>query len=173
MCQASFAGDLQSQGRGQALSWLNGPCPMRASLASSVLEDMWAINACTEEAGHEQICSMRRRDHIRDPLIKGSFIKKGGCSGLLTDRVCVCVCVDILRWETRPGPRGVGWQCLHPSSHQHLRSTSSSLQPHFLTYKTRCGLHLTGMLHQVNETGSVKGLASCPPQRKGERLTIF
>ena len=98
MCQASFAGDLQSQGRGQALSWLNGPCPMRASLASSVLEDMWAINACTEEAGHEQICSMRRRDHIRDPLIKGSFIKKGGCSGLLTDRVCVCVCVCVCVW---------------------------------------------------------------------------
>ena len=95
MCQASSAGDLQSQGRGQALSWLNGPCPMRASLASSVLEDMWAINARTEEAGHEQICSVRGRDHIRDPLIKGSFIKKGGCSGLLTDRVCVCVCVWI------------------------------------------------------------------------------
>ena len=68
---------------------LNGPCPTKASLASSVLEDMWAINARTEEAGHEQICSMRRRDHIK-------FIKKGGCSGWLTDRVCVCVCVCVL-----------------------------------------------------------------------------
>lgn len=54
-CQASSSGDLQSQGRGRALSWLDGPCPTRASLASSVLEDMWAINACTEEATHEQM----------------------------------------------------------------------------------------------------------------------
>ena len=155
-CQASSSEDLQSQGRGQALSWLNGPCPTRASLASSILEDMWAINACTEEATHEQMCSMKRRDHIK-------FIKKEGLLWVI-DRPRVCV-FDILRWEIWTGPRGVGWQCLHPSSHQHLRSTSSSLWPHFLTYKMRCGLHLTRLLHQLNETVSVKSLASC--QGKG------
>ena len=135
MWQPSSAGDLKSQGRGQALSWLNGPCPTRASLASSVLEDMWAINARTEEAGHEQICSMRRRDHIRDPLIKGSFIKKGGCSGLLTDHVCVCVCVvggysemGDMDWPTWSG-LAVSASFITPTPEVHVQRSTASF-PH-------------------------------------------
>lgn len=56
-----------------------------ASLASSVLEDMWAVNACTEEATHEQICSMKRWDHIK-------FIKREGLLWVI-DRPHVCVLI--------------------------------------------------------------------------------